>query len=425
MSRSLPAGWAEIPLGMLFSLDTPGFWGDDDGNQCTIKVLRATNFKKDGSLNYSTAAMRSFPEKKVLQKSLQNGDIILERSGGSPTQPVGRVAYFLGGEGYSASNFMQILRADEQKVLSLYCFYLMDWFYRSGGTEVLQKATTGIRNLDYQTYKGTLVKLPPLPEQHRIAEIISSVDEAIQTTQVVAEQSRKVRQGVLKRLLTKGIGHTRFKQTEIGEIPDEWTLTTAGKVCEQISVGIVVRPAQYYIPEGVKCFRSANVREGQINDSDWVYISPESNELLKKSQLRTGDVLVVRSGYTGTSCVVTPDYDGTNCVDIIFARPKKREINSDFLSAYINSPVGRDQVLRAEGGLAQKHFNVGEMKKMVVPLPPISEQEAIADRLLQMKQTEQSLVEHGKRLARLKAALMSDLLTGRKRVITDLSMAAE
>ena len=64
--------------------------------------------------------------------------------------------------------------------------------------------------------------LPPLPEQTKIAAILSSVDEAIAATQSVIDQTRKVKQGLLQDLLTRGIGHTRFKQTEIGEIPEAW-----------------------------------------------------------------------------------------------------------------------------------------------------------------------------------------------------------
>jgi type I restriction enzyme S subunit len=258
--------------------------------------------------------------------------------------------------------------------------------------------------------------LPPLPEQRHIAEILSSVDEAIAATQAIIDQICKVKQGVLKHLLTKGIGHTRFKQTEIGEIPEEWNIVCTDDICRCISVGIVVQPAQYYVSEGIKCFRSANVREGYIEDKNWAYISPESNELLSKSRLQSGDVLIVRSGYTGTSCVVSPEFDGTNCIDIIFARPMQDRVHPYFLSALINSPIGRKQVLRAEGGLAQKHFNVSAMKKMQIPLPNMDEQHVIAARISDITKQELLSGREVARLKSLKSALMTDLLSGRKRV---------
>ncbi|PKR59937.1 restriction endonuclease subunit S [Thalassospira lohafexi] len=270
--------------------------------------------------------------------------------------------------------------------------------------------------------KGVLDKyhvgVPPLPEQKKIAEVLSSVDEAIAATKAVIDQTKQVKKGLLQTLLTKGIGHTKFKQTELGEIPESWELKKADDLCMTISVGIVIKPAQYYVEagSGIKALRSANVREGYIEDDKWVYLSKEGHEKNKKSQLKAGDVLVVRSGYTGTSCVVPPEYNGTNCIDIIFARPKHNLVISEFLSAYINSPEGRKQVLKSEGGLAQKHFNVTELKKMLVPIPPKAEQIEIV-RHLEDAQTATRLNEAKlSQLQALKTGLMSDLLTGRKRV---------
>ncbi|MGR0189071.1 restriction endonuclease subunit S [Azospirillum aestuarii] len=286
-------------------------------------------------------------------------------------------------------------------------------------------AGTKMPRTSWALMSGFTFHLPPLPEQRRIAEILSSVEEAIAATQMVIEQTGTVKQGTLNRLLTEGIGHTRFKQTEIGMLPEAWEVVTVDDICQRISVGIVVQPAQYYVPEGVKCFRSANVREGRVEDSNWVYISPEANKQLAKSRLEAGDVLVVRSGYTGTSCVVAPEFAGANCIDIIFARPNQKEVNPHFLSALINSPIGREQVLRSEGGMAQKHFNVSAMKKMLVPLPSMVEQEVISSRIIELNAQLRLADAEISRLQRLKSALLSDLLTGRKRVTADALSPAE
>lgn len=304
-----------------------------------------------------------------------------------------------------------------------------DWIWltyllKFSSLELLNEAT-GVPGLNRDKAAQEAILVPPLPEQRRIAEILSSVDEAIAATRAVIEQTRKVKQAVLERLLTKGIGHTRFKQTEIGEIPEGWPLVKADEVCTQISVGIVIKPSQYYAESGVRCFRSANVREGYIEDADWVYITREGNQINRKSVLRTGDVLVVRTGYPGTSCVVTSEYDGTNCIDIIFARPNKAKIDAIFLSTFINSESGKTQVLKAEGGLAQKHFNVGEMKKMYLPLPPIEEQLEIVAHVQDLASSEAILSKLLQRQVQTKSALMSDLLTGRKRVSDPLTLAAE
>ena len=80
-----------------------------------------------------------------------------------------------------------------------------------------------------------------------------------------------------------------------------------------ITVGIVVRPTQYYTKQGVPALRSANIREDGIHGAEMVFISEKANALLAKSQVRTGDVLTVRTGYPGPSAVVPASFAGSNC----------------------------------------------------------------------------------------------------------------
>lgn len=163
-------------------------------------------------------------------------------------------------------------------------------------------------------------------------------------------------------------------------IPKGWQKVTVSNLCETVSVGIVVKPTQYYTTEntGIKAFRSANVHEGIVNDSHWIYITPKGHAANSKSRLRTGDVLIVRSGAPGTSCVVPEEYDNTNCIDIVFARPKINLILPEYLSLYTNSELGRKHVFQSQNGLAIQHFNVGQYKKMEILLPPLAEQRRIS-----------------------------------------------
>lgn len=200
-------------------------------------------------------------------------------------------------------------------------------------------------------------------------------------------------------------------------LPSGWDAVEAQDICERISVGIVVKPKDYYVPEGegIRAFRSANVREGFIEDGNWTYISEEGHRKNKKSILRTGDVLVVRTGYPGTACVVTPEYDGTNCIDLIFARPDKAKVLPEFLCEFTNSEYGKKQVLDGQGGLAQQHFNVGAFNKLKVPLPPLPEQRKIADILSTWDraiETTEALLASARTQKR---ALMQSLLTGKRR----------
>ena len=206
-----------------------------------------------------------------------------------------------------------------------------------------------------------------------------------------------------------------YKKTDLGTLPDEWVIQPCSAISELITVGVVVRPTQYYEREGIPALRSANIREAGIDDSNMVFISAKSNAALSKSQLRTGDVLTVRTGYPGTSAVVSQKYDGANCIDILLTRPSNK-VSPLYLCAWINSSFGKSQVLRDQGGLAQQHFNVGDLRNLLVAIPAKVEQEGIASALYDadahIKSLEQLLAK--KRL--IKQGAMQQLPTGKKRL---------
>jgi type I restriction enzyme, S subunit len=206
-----------------------------------------------------------------------------------------------------------------------------------------------------------------------------------------------------------------YKQTEVGVIPEDWDTRLCEKVTERIMVGIVIRPTQYYVTHGVPAFRSANIRESGINDIDLVFISEESNTSLAKSQTRTGDVLTVRTGYPGTSAVVHPKHEGCNCIDILITRPSNK-LDSEWLAIWINSSFGKEQVLRNQGGLAQKHFNVADMRHLIVALPPLPEQRAIAAALSDVDALLAKLDQLITKKRDLKQAAMQQFLTGQTRL---------
>ncbi|EDZ66428.1 Type I restriction modification DNA specificity domain protein [Nitrosococcus oceani AFC27] len=256
---------------------------------------------------------------------------------------------------------------------------------------------------------------PPLPEQQKIAAILSSVDDVIEKTRAQIHKLKDLKTAMMQELLTKGIGHTEFKDSPVGRIPVGWSICSAGEVAVAIMVGVVVKPAQYYVESGVPALRSANVRENGLTMDNLKYFSEDSNEILKKSRLIKGDLLTVRTGYPGTTAVVTDEFEGCNCIDVVITRPSSR-IDSDFFCLWVNSDHGKGQVLKAQGGLAQQHFNVSDMKNLTVVVPSLTEQKAIFNAV---NSVTKKIALTEKRLTLLldtKKALMQDLLTGKVRV---------
>ena len=160
-----------------------GEWGTDDEIGNGIPVLRTTNFTNEGFIDYRDVVTRHIDKKNIDEKYLRPGDIIIEKSGGSDKQPVGRVVYFEGPEStYMFNNFTGLLRVKEQKKwFHKYIFYSLYYNYYKGGTKIYENKTTGLHNLKMDSYISRYDVLEKdYGEQIRICERIDKINRLIQ-----------------------------------------------------------------------------------------------------------------------------------------------------------------------------------------------------------------------------------------------------
>ena len=248
-----------------------------------------------------------------------------------------------------------------------------------------------------QAFDGFPIPLSPLAEQQRIVDRIESLfaklDEAKEKAQAVVDSFETRKAAILHKAFTGEL--TAKWREEHGVGMESWHLRTIGEVCENVKVGIVIKPSQYYVPqsEGTPAFRSANVRECRIDDFDWVYLNEKGMKDNSRSIVHTGDVLVVRSGNPGTACVVPERFDGYNAIDILIAVPNKKIIISDYLCYYTNSPLGKKTVEIGKRGIALTHFNVKGFSQMPINIPTIPEQVVIVRTLSDLFAQEQQAKE--------------------------------
>ena len=130
----------------------PGEWGMEDKDGSGVKVIRTTNFTNAGKLDLTDVVTRSIIEKKVKRKTIKKFDTILERSGGTAENPVGRVVLFEEDDQYLCNNFTQVLRFKD--IDPRYAFYSLFYYYQMNKTAVrsMGSKTTGIQNLDMNRY---------------------------------------------------------------------------------------------------------------------------------------------------------------------------------------------------------------------------------------------------------------------------------
>lgn len=303
--------------------------------------------------------------------------------------------------------------------------FLRRFFQTDLGVRLLGDASPGgagrNRTLNQKFTAEIPVPVPPLGEQKKIAAILSSVDNAIEATQAVIDQLAVVKKAMMADLLTRGLPgrHTKFKTTEIGEVPEEWEVVRLGDACERMFVGIAQAATHAYVTAGgVPIIRTTNVRPNLLRTDDILRINESFAAEMKTKRLRAGDVLSARTGYPGTSVVVPALFDGAQCFTLLVSRPGPRLV-SGFLCHLMNSDVGAHIVQRGQAGGAQQNLNVGVFQEAVVGLPPVEEQQRICqhvDAVYTREWSEEAILAG---LRALKSALMSVLLTGEVRVKLD------
>lgn len=168
-----------------------GEWGNDDENGSGIPVLRTTNFTNAGIINYSKVVTRIITKKNITEKFLRKGDILIEKSGGSDRQPVGRVVYFDAEENkYLFNNFTGLLRIiDPKTCFPKYLFYVLFYYYHNGYTIFFENKTTGLHNLKIDDYvKNCEIPLPLIDVQHQIAENLDKVTRTIDICNTILEK---------------------------------------------------------------------------------------------------------------------------------------------------------------------------------------------------------------------------------------------
>ena len=168
-----------------------GLWKGKKPPYTKAGIIRNTNFTKNGNLDYSDIPILDVETKQLVSRQLQFGDIIIEKSGGGPKQPVGRVAIFTKKDRvYSFSNFTSVIRIKNFSEVSFeYLHRYLYYFYISGNTEQMQSHSTGIRNLDFNKYKNLNIPIPPLSEQKRIVSILDDIFKDAEKAKEIAEKN--------------------------------------------------------------------------------------------------------------------------------------------------------------------------------------------------------------------------------------------
>lgn len=354
-----------------------------------------------------------------------NGDTILLWDGSN----AGEVFY--GRAGILASTMSRASHSG--RFDNAYFFYaLKQWEpYLKG-----QTSGSGIPHIDKEIFGNLAITEFDLREQSKIAEVLSTVDRAIEQTEALIAKQQRIKTGLMQDLLTRGIdehGNLRseqthkFKDSPLGRIPAEWDITSLGSVAESVTSGSRGW-AKYYREDGALFIRIGNLTREHINLrlDDLVFVQPpESAEGLRTS-VRPGDLLISVTADLGIIGVISDGF-GKGYVNqhIALARLRPADVSARFVGWFLSSRNGRAQFDRLNESGAKAGLNLPTVRSLLLPRPDVDEQHRIAVGIDACVGTADEHASSLQKLQALKRGLMQDLLTGNRRVTSLLESPKE
>lgn len=421
MLGNVPDDWDTGSLHALLSANYPGDWGDDHGPN-VARVIRSTNLTNEGHLDLADVALRALPRRIVELLSPRANDILLERSGGGPGQPVGRVGFIDEDlSGYAFSNFLHLLRPNPIACNPRFLRWVLYQVNRTGRIIRLEQQTTQMRNLNFRDYLTMTLPVPPLDEQSVIAQILDAVDTALERTQVIIDRARDLKRSIVQRLFEEGTRKEPRRKTSIGPIPRSWDVVPVKDVVRWFQYGLSV-PMQ--MSGSVPILRMGNIQNGEVTMDDLKYVSL-SDQILDPYRLDRGDVLFNRTnsqewvGKIGIYRHATPAVFASYLIRLF---PNRMRVDGYYLGHLLASYPVQCRIKRfSTPGVQQVNINATNLGKVLIPLPTgatgLDEQREIAAALEAADSAVRSHSPVFEAYRILKKSLLHTLLSGGVRVV--------
>ena len=350
-----------------------GEWGTDDLDGCGIPVLRTTNFTNVGKVNYDNVVTRNIQKQNISEKLLKKGDIIIEKSGGTDKNPVGRVIYFEGEENkYLFNNFTGLLRVkDKNEWYPKYVFYSMFAYYKRGGTRRFENKTTGLHNLKLDDYIKRLdIQKASYVDQVHVCKLLDCVRLQIDNM----EQELELLDELVK---------ARFVEMFGDPVTNDmlWNTDVLKDICTKIGSGSTPRGGkESYIDEGISLIRSMNVHNAYFEYKDLAHITLDQAEKLNNVVVEHDDLLFNITGASVARCCVVPS-------DVLPARVNqhvcilrcREKINPIFLQGLLVNENYQGKLLQiAKSGATREAINKQQLESLEIMIPPLELQNQFA-----------------------------------------------
>jgi len=386
----------------------------------TTPSTKEQDYWTNGSINWITPTDLSKlnqiyiveSERKITKKALEETNLAIIPKNSiiiSTRAPVGYIA-LLKQEATFNQGCKGLVPINSEKVCSeFYCYWFLSKKF------ILQNLSGGstFKELSKERLEQLKIPLPPLPEQRKIAEVLSTVDEAIQKVDEAIARTERLKRGLMQELLTKGIGHREFKDTEIGRIPKDWAIKKIGEICKVVTGGTPDTRHPEYFGGDIKWLKSGDIKGLYIYDTEET-ITKLGVENSNAKIYPAGGVAIALSGRgltRGRTAIIKAAMACSQSVAIMIP---DSEVISEFL--HYNLSNRYLEIRNLTGHFDRSGLNLSIVSKIKVPIPSLREQQKIAEILSTVDKKLEFERKRREKLDRIKRGLMNDLLSGKRRV---------
>lgn len=410
MSVKFP--WTPVAIGHYVELiNGYAFPSEDFTNGDGIPLIRIRDLKSNVTeINFSG----TYTDRYVVK----NGDLLIGMDGDF------LIKRWQGNDALLNQRVCKLVSKDSELLDQNFLFYRI--FEEINSIHRITAATT-VKHLSSKNILEIEIDIPLKWEQTKIAEILSTVERAIEQTEDLIAKQQRIKTGLMQDLLTRGIdanGNLRaeqtheFKDSPLGRIPVEWEVCRLENMADFVTSGSRGW-ARYYSTEGSLFLRIGNLTRHHINMrlDDLIRVNPPELTEGNRTSVVPGDLLISITADLGIIAIIPDDFEKSYVNQhIALVRLKKLEVAPRFVGWFLGSRSGQTQFEKLNESGAKAGLNLSTIKNLLIPKMEMTEQLRIASILDASTEKTTKFQQRLTKLHALKTALMQDLLTGRKRV---------
>lgn len=279
--------------------------------------------------------------------------------------------------------------------------------------------------LSKKAFENITIYQPPFEEQKRIATILSTIDEKIDIINFQKLENEKLKEGLMQQLLTKGIGHSNFKNSELGEMPDTWQLVPIYELRNKADrysftggpFGSDLK-SEHYTTKGVRLIQLQHIGEGRFIDKNPTFISREKADELLSCNIFPNEIILAKMAPVARCCRVPNSADRfVMSSDGIRLSVDEKRFDSEFIFQALNSKYFRREAESKSTGTTRSRIGLNDLKKILIAVPPSLEEQRGISNILKLVDDKIDLLITKKRIYQeLKVGMMQQLLSGKIRV---------